>query len=81
MDTFRLYLEAPKGVLDHATVAATFRKLLEFTDDVQIDSDEHGSFIQVPAEAGEKFLASLKTEDASQAPVARKRGRPRKVQE
>ena len=79
---FRLYLEAPKGVLDHATVTATVRKLLEFTDDIQIDSDEHGSFIQVPAEAGERFLASLGADKAAEeAPVKRKPGRPRKVQE
>ena len=55
-----------RNVIDPEVAGDVFRALLKHTDDIRIDSDEFGTFYEVPDEAYEKAFAPKK-----------KRGRPR----
>lgn len=77
MTMARIYLHAPNGVLDPKVMTTVVRGLLQYLPDVQLDSDEHGTFIQAPADVLEKFLAD---QDSKTEPVKRKPGRPKKTE-
>lgn len=77
----KIYIEAPKGVLDPDTLTKTMQVILRFTDDARLDHDEHGTFIEVPDAAYEAMKVDSAEEAEEEKPAPRKRGRPRKVQE
>lgn len=71
----RLYLDAPKGVIGQDLLGDLMRQVLKYVDDAQVSSDEHGTYIEVPDEVGEKIVGT------NQEKPKRKPGRPRKTEE